>query len=137
MEWMNGEGLEDRRTGRTFVLALAALRNACNHLNRWLPVEDHHHDNNSDQLLMTMIHSLADQAGIVLDVQHRRFCVVGMHPDARRFLFEEFVVGEPRLGIPEHERRNMRRRRGEQEPVVTPEIVRRSQWERLDDDDAV
>lgn len=139
LEWLNSDSLESRRSGRTFIMALAALRNACNHPNRWEPIEDHHHTAQADHLLLSMIGNLAREAGAELDVDEarRRFRVIGQHPDARRYVFEAFAEGNINLGIPEAELRRMRTARGEREPVPEPEIERRSSWERLGEDDPV
>jgi hypothetical protein len=101
LDWLFSEANEDRRTGRTYILAVAYLRNAVN-TGRWIEVEDPAGNRASDRWLLDTIELLARDGGIPIqrervsrDLGRFRFRVAeAVSPSARRWLFEGFVVSE-------------------------------------------
>lgn len=157
LDWLFDESDEHRRSGRTFVLAVAYLRRAAR-TGRWVDPEDHHDggSRDSDLYLLRVIQELASQVGIRLDVDgRRRFRVERLSPQAERLLFEGFVEGDvPAVAASERAQQEWLvqglidirgvRPRGAPVPPASPPPAPESEkppppnlWERLNGDDVV
>lgn len=111
LRWLFSDEEGDRRTGRTFILALAYLRWAVEQVNRnpawreWVAVEDHFLSQGvgRGRIVLTVIRQLAEDAGLVIEADAHRFRLVraeaGHWVAAQRYLQEQFVETDIRLGL--------------------------------------
>src|SRR5579864_4706689 len=103
LEWLFSDEHEDRRTGRSFILALAYLRYAVERANGnsswrdWVPVEDHFLGPapHRDRVVLGYVEGIARSAGIIVETDAHRFRLVsadaGHWVFARNFLRDQFV----------------------------------------------
>ena len=74
LEWLHSRRDEDRRSGRSTVLAIHYLRRMCRgdtERDGWVSVEDHHDGRESDERLIRFIHQLGRELGLDIEVQSR------------------------------------------------------------------
>jgi len=145
LDWLFREDEPDaRRSGRTFILALAYLRYACRRPGTdWINVEDHTHVLNrdtreADRVLLSYIANIAEECGAIVEIAQGRFRMTGLDDDAYHFLMEEFVETDFYVGMTPEQQARYRQMHGRpvtpQRPPPDPEAPRRSLWERLEED---
>ena len=125
LDWLLSTDDRDRRTGRTYAMAVAILRHACRRHPAWIYVEDHTFPSGvfrGDQHLLRLIVDLARSLDIDIEVHPGsalRFRLQRVSNAAIEALFKGFKIDPSK-----------------EEPF--PDDERRSQWERLSqEDDAV
>lgn len=148
LEWLFSDEEEDRRSGRSFILALAYLRWAVARADGnsswrdWVPVEDHFLGPapNRDQIVLNYVEEIARSAGIIVETDRHRFRLVSADAGhwifARRFLEEQFPETDVRVGLTEEQLNRVlqmrvgvprtapvRRRRNSAEPTLRERIV--------------
>jgi hypothetical protein len=124
LDWLFTNEPDERRSGRSMVLAIAFLRQACNlPLDTDLRVFDHYlvNDMANSARVRDILHSIAriaDAAGqgfegagavVELDYSRKSFRLTRLNTAARRYIFEGFTEVEP----------------------IEPRVVGLSRWERL------
>ena len=120
MQWLYSDDTEDRRSGRTYVLALAYVAHALD--GRWVDVIDHVNANGTNANLLDTMRRIVAEHGSAYDMLERpyRFRITNVSEKLRSFVYSCLHEAEP---LPSAER--------EPDP---PSI---SAWKRLLEEDAV
>jgi len=126
LEWLLSDEAEDRRTGRSRILALAYLRMACRRPGtEWIRVWDHalsYGGRRSYEVLLRYINEIATEAGanVDLNLNEGMFRLIGSTNESERYLFEAFTENlDLQLGLTD-EQLAERAVRERPQPVVRP-----------------
>lgn len=94
LEWLHSKG--QRRTGRSYVLAISCLRRLCR--DRRVDVEDHASEGRAHTHLVHMIQQIGEDVGLRIGNISPTLLVLhgDIPPAARAFLFEDIVM-DPEL----------------------------------------